>query len=355
MPKMKVLAKLKPEPGLTLHEVEVPVPGVHEVLIKIKKTAICGTDLHIYNWDEWAQKTIPVPMHVGHEFVGEVVSVGAEVVTVSVGDRVSGEGHIVCGHCRNCRRGKRHLCRNTLGVGVNREGAFAEYLVLPATNVILVPDEIEDDVAAILDPLGNAVHTALSFDLVGEDVLIAGAGPIGIMAAAVCRYAGARYITITDINDYRLSHAKQFGCTNVVNVSDCADAEAVSSKLKAIMKKNGMTEGYDVGLEMSGQSSAIASMCQVMNTGAKIACLGLTGKSAIPVHWDDMVLKGLVIKGIYGREMYNTWYQMLAMLQAGLDMKPIITHNFHASEFKQAFEIMRAGECGKVVLDWGSV
>jgi threonine 3-dehydrogenase len=355
MPKMKVLSKLKSEPGLWLREAEVPVPEANDVLIKIKKTAICGTDLHIYNWDAWAQKTIPVPMHVGHEFVGEIVALGSSVEGLKKGMRVSGEGHIVCGHCRNCRIGKRHLCRNTLGVGVHRDGAFAEYLALPATNVIQIPDEIDDDVAAILDPLGNAVHTALSFNLVGEDVLISGAGPIGIMAAAVCRHVGARYVTITDINEYRLNHAAEFGCTNTVNVSDCSDMLSTTKKLQAVMQSNRMHEGYDVGLEMSGHPTAIASMCQVMNTGGKIASLGLTGKTTIDVHWDEMVFKGLLLKGIYGREMYNTWYQMLAMLQAGLNIKPIITHVFAANEFEQAFQVMRSGECGKVILDWSDV
>ena len=349
---MKVLSKLKAEPGIWLSEAKIPDLDPDEVLIKIKKTAICGTDLHIYNWDEWAQNTIRVPMHVGHEFAGEIAKIGAAVTNLEIGMRVSGEGHIVCGECRNCRTGKRHLCRNTMGVGVNRDGAFAEYLALPTTNVIQLPDEIEDEIGAILDPLGNAVHTALSFDLVGEDILITGAGPIGIMASAICRHVGARYITISDINEYRLELAVKFGCTNAINMTDCNDSVAMTEALKKIMKQNNMEEGFDVGLEMSGQSSAISSMCAVMNTGGKIACLGLTGKLAVSLHWDEMIFKGLFMKGIYGREMYDTWYKMLSMLQSGFDISPIITHRYPVSDYKQAFETMKTGKSGKIILDW---
>ena len=349
---MKVLSKLKSEPGLWMTEAPIPKITQNEVLIKINKTAICGTDLHIYKWDTWAQKNIPVPMHVGHEFAGEIVEIGDKITNFKIGQRVSGEGHIVCGHCRNCRQGTRHLCRNTIGVGVNREGAFAQYLALPAENVIEIPDDIDDNIAAIMDPLGNAVHTALSFDLVGEDVLITGAGPIGIMAAAICRHVGARHITITDINEYRLQQATNFGCTNTINMADCTSADEMSQKIKIAMQENKMTEGSDVGLEMSGHPDAISSMCDNINTGGKFAALGLTGKESVSISWDAMVFKGLHIKGIYGREMYNTWYKMLAMLQSGLDIKDIITHEFPVDDFQKGFDIMMKGKCGKVILDW---
>ncbi|WP_323844865.1 L-threonine 3-dehydrogenase [Microbulbifer magnicolonia] len=340
---MKALSKLKSEPGIWLTDVDIPEPGHNDLLIKIRKTAICGTDMHIYHWDEWSQKTIPVPMVVGHEYVGEVVGMGQEVAGFEVGDRVSGEGHITCGHCRNCRAGRRHLCRNTYGVGVDRQGAFAEYLVIPALNAFKIPDNIPDDLASIFDPFGNAVHTALSFDLVGEDVLITGAGPIGIMAAAVARHVGARHVVITDINDYRLELAKKMGATRTVNVS--------KEKLTDVMKEIGMTEGFDVGLEMSGVPVAFRDMLEAMNHGGKIAMLGIpSGEMAI--DWSKVIFKGLIIKGIYGREMFETWYKMASLIQSGLDLTPIITHQFSIDDFQQGFDTMGSGESGKVILNW---
>lgn len=341
---MKVLAKLEPKQGIWQSRAKRPKLGPNDVLIKIKKSSICGTDVHIYNWDEWAQKTIPIGMTVGHEYVGEIVKLGSEVSDLfSIGDRVSGEGHITCGHCRNCRAGRRHLCRNTSGVGVNRSGSFAEYLAIPSVNVFKLPDDINDDIAAILDPLGNAVHTALSFDLVGEDVLITGAGPIGIMAAAVSKFAGARHVVITDINDYRLELAQKLGVTRAVNV--------LNTDLKEVMNALGMTEGFDVALEMSGVESAFKQMLATMRHGGKIAMLGIPNKP-IAIDWNIVIFKGLVIKGIYGREMYETWYKMISMLQAGLDISPIISHKFAIDDFQKAFEIMRSGKSGKVILDW---
>jgi len=352
MTKMNVLAKLEPKAGLTLTTADIPTVGYNDVLIKIKKTAICGTDLHIYNWDDWAKKTIPVPMHVGHEFVGIIVEIGPGVTAFKIGDRVSGEGHIVCGYCRNCRSGAYHLCRHTVGVGVNRPGAFAEYLAIPAFNAYKLPDDINDDVASMLDPLGNAVHTALSFDLVGEDILITGAGPIGMMAASICRHAGARHIVISDINQYRLDLSEQFGVTKSVNVKDCKDVKQTTDKLKETMTEIGMREGFDVGLEMSGNARAISAMVNSMNTGGKLALLGLSGKSEVAIDWDNIVLKGLKLKGIYGREMFDTWYKMIAMLQSGLDVSKIITHRLNYKEFEQGFAAMKAGTAGKVILDW---
>ncbi len=341
---MKTLTKAKAEKGIWLVDQAKPEMGHNDVLIKIKKTAICGTDMHIYNWDDWSQKTIPVPMVVGHEFVGEIADIGQEVKGFKIGDRVSGEGHITCGHCRNCRAGRRHLCRNTFGVGVNRPGSFAEYLVIPAENAFKIPDDISDDLASIFDPFGNAVHTALSFDLVGEDVLITGAGPIGIMAAAVCRHVGARHVVITDVNEYRLNLALKMGATRAVNVAN--------QSLPDVMKELGMTEGFDVGLEMSGVPQAFQQMLKTMNHGGKIAMLGIPpGETAI--DWNLVIFKGLVIKGIYGREMYETWYKMVSMLQSGLDISPIITHRFGIDDFQQGFDIMGSGLSGKVVLDWG--
>lgn len=340
---MKTLSKAKAEKGIWMVDQPKPELGHNDVLIKIKKTAICGTDMHIYHWDEWAQHTIPVPMTVGHEYVGVIEEVGQEVKGFQVGDRVSGEGHITCGFCRNCRAGRRHLCRNTTGVGVNRPGAFGEYLVIPAENAYKIPDDISDEVASILDPLGNAAHTALSFDLVGEDVLITGAGPIGIMAAAIARHAGARHVVITDINDYRLDLAKQMGATRTVNVSQ--------EKLEDVMKEIGMKEGFDVGMEMSGVPSAFRSMLQTINHGGKIAMLGIPS-SDLAIDWNQVIFKGLIIKGIYGREMYETWYKMIAMLQSGLDVSPIITHRFKIDEFETGFETMASGQSGKVVLSW---
>lgn len=340
---MKALIKSKREPGLWMGEAEDPVCGHNDVLIKISKTAICGTDVHIYNWDEWSQNTIPVPITIGHEFVGIIESIGAEVSGFKIGDRVSGEGHITCGYCRNCRAGFRHLCRNTVGVGVNVNGCFAEYLVIPAVNAFRVPAAVSDDMAAILDPLGNATHTALSFDLVGEDVLITGAGPIGVMAVAICRHVGARYIVITDINDYRLSLAKKMGATRVVNVKE--------TDLKTVMKELGMTEGFDVGMEMSGNDKALENLLINMNHGGKVSLLGIfPGK--ISIDWKHIVFKGLTIKGIYGREMFETWYKMTSMLLSGLDPSQIITHHYHVSDYLEAFEMMNSGKTGKVILNW---
>jgi len=340
---MKTLSKAKAEKGIWMVDHPKPEMGHNDVLIKIKKTAICGTDMHIYHWDEWAQSTIPVPMTVGHEYVGVIEEIGQEVKGFKIGDRVSGEGHITCGVCRNCRAGRRHLCRNTVGVGVNRPGAFGEYLVIPAENAYKIPDDISDEVASILDPLGNAAHTALSFDLVGEDVLITGAGPIGIMAAAIARHAGARHVVITDINDYRLDLAKKMGATRTVNVSQ--------EKLEDVMKEIGMVEGFDVGLEMSGVPSAFKSMLQTINHGGKIAMLGIPS-SDLAIDWNQVIFKGLIIKGIYGREMYETWYKMIAMLQSGLDVSAMITHRFKIDEFETGFETMASGQSGKVVLSW---
>ncbi|KTD30930.1 threonine(-3-)dehydrogenase [Legionella moravica] len=340
---MKSLVKAKREPGIWMQDVPVPEYGVNDVLIKIKKTAICGTDIHIYKWDDWAQATIPVPMTVGHEFYGEIVEVGKEVQGLKVGQRVSGEGHITCGFCRNCRAGKRHLCRNTLGVGVNRPGCFAEYLAIPATNVIALPDNITGDQASILDPLGNAAHCALAFDVVGEDVLITGAGPIGIMAVAIVKHIGARHIVITDVNDYRLDLARKMGATRAVNVSN--------EKLDDVIAELGMVEGFDIGLEMSGNPAALNDMMRTMNHGGHVAILGIPPQ-ATPVDWNQVIFKGLVIKGIYGREMYETWYKMIAMLQSGLTIEPVMTHHFPVDQYEHAFQIMASGQSGKVILDW---
>ncbi|MCV2886170.1 L-threonine 3-dehydrogenase [Aestuariibacter sp. AA17] len=340
---MKALSKLHPEKGIWMTEVDKPEVGHNDLLIQIRKTAICGTDMHIYNWDDWSQATIPVPMVVGHEYVGTVVDMGQEVRGFAVGDRVSGEGHITCGHCRNCRAGRRHLCRNTSGVGVNREGAFAEYLVIPAFNAFKIPDNIPDELASIFDPFGNAVHTALSFDLVGEDVLITGAGPIGIMAAAVARHVGARHVVITDINEYRLDLAKKMGATRAVNVS--------KENLRDVMTELGMTEGFDVGLEMSGVPSALHDMLARMNHGGKIAMLGIPPKD-VAIDWNQVIFKGLVIKGIYGREMFETWYKMASLIQGGLDLSPIITHQFGIDDFQKGFDAMASGSSGKVILNW---
>ncbi|HUH58629.1 MAG TPA: L-threonine 3-dehydrogenase [Candidimonas sp.] len=342
---MRALAKLEPAAGLTLVDVERPVVGHNDVLIKIRKTAICGTDIHIWKWDEWASKTIPVPMHVGHEYVGEIVEIGEEVSGFSIGDRVSGEGHITCGYCRNCRAGRRHLCRNTVGVGVNRPGAFADYLVIPAFNAFKIPDDVPDDLAAIFDPFGNAAHTALAFNLVGEDVLITGAGPIGAMAAAIARHVGARNVVITDVNDYRLDLAARMGATRTVNVG----REAVTD----VMKELRMTEGFDVGLEMSGVPSAFTMMLEQMNHGGRIAMLGIP-PAGFGIDWTQVIFKGLEIKGIYGREMFETWYKMVAMLQSGLDLTPMITHHFPIADYRRGFEAMLSGQSGKVILDWAA-
>ena len=340
---MRALVKSKSEPGIWLEDIAQPDCGSNDVLIKIKQTAICGTDVHIFKWDQWAQDTIPVPMCVGHEFVGTVAAIGSEVRGLKIGQRVSGEGHITCGHCRNCRAGQRHLCRNTDGVGVNRPGAFAEYLAIPAVNAFPIPDNISDDLAAILDPFGNAAHTALSFNVVGEDVLITGAGPIGIMAVAICRHIGARHVVITDINEYRLGLAKDMGATRCVNVQ--------TDNLRSCMQELGMTEGFDVGLEMSGNAQAFRDMVDTMNHGGHIAMLGIPpGETAI--DWSKVIFKGLQIKGIYGREMFETWYKMTSMLQSGLDISPIITHHFPIAEFQTGFETMCSGQSGKVILNW---
>lgn len=340
---MKSLVKAKAEKGIWLQDTPKPEVGHNDLLIKIRKTAICGTDMHIYNWDEWSQNTIPVPMVVGHEYVGEVVGMGQEVKGFSLGDRVSGEGHITCGHCRNCRAGRCHLCRNTEGVGVNRSGAFAEYLVIPAFNAFKIPNNISDDMASIFDPFGNAVHTALSFDLVGEDVLITGAGPIGIMAAAVAKHVGARHVVITDINPYRLALAEKMGATRAVDVS--------KQNLKEVMNELGMTEGFDVGLEMSGVPVALRDMLDKMNHGGKIAMLGIPPQD-VAIDWNQVIFKGLVIKGIYGREMFETWYKMASLLQSGLDLTPIITHTYSVDDFQKGFDTMGSGQSGKVILDW---
>jgi threonine 3-dehydrogenase len=349
---LKALVKKRSEPGLWLDDVPAPQFGINDVLIEVLRTGICGTDVHIYNWDAWAQRTIPVPMVVGHEFVGRIVEVGANVHDFHPGDMVSGEGHVVCGRCRNCLAGRRHLCKDTKGVGVNRPGAFAEYLALPQTNVWLHESAtdgqhdrhpISRDVQAIFDPFGNAVHTALSFDLLGEDVLITGAGPIGIMAVAVAKHAGARYVVITDVNSYRLDLARQMGATLTVNVRE--------QSIAAAQKQLGMKEGFDVGLEMSGNPAAFRDMLSGMCHGGKIAMLGIPEKE-MAIDWNTVVFNMLTIKGIYGREMYETWYKMTVMLQSGLDISPVITHRFHYSDFQQGFDVMRSGQSGKVILMW---
>ncbi len=340
---MRALVKAKPEAGIWMHDVPIPEVGPNDVLIRVTKTSICGTDLHIVAWDEWAASTIPTPMTIGHEYVGTVTQIGQEVQGLSVGQRVSGEGHIVCGRCRNCQAGRRHLCIHTVGVGVNRPGAFAEYVAIPGTNVQPVPDDVPDDIASILDPLGNAVHTALHFDLVGEDVLITGAGPIGMMSVAIARHVGARYVVVTDVNEYRLRLAAAMGADRELH----ADRDSLSGAMDDL----GMREGFDVGLEMSGNPSALHDMISHMNNGGGIALLGIPPRQA-PIDWNDIVFKGLTLQGIYGRRMFETWYKMLAMLQTGLDVSPVITHHFAASEYETAFDVMRSGECAKVILDW---
>jgi len=340
---MKALVKSKKNVGLWLEEVPDPDIGINDVLIRIKKTGICGTDLHIYNWDAWAQRTIPVPMVVGHEFVGEVERVGANVTDFHPGEFVSGEGHVVCGRCRNCLAGRRHLCADTKGVGVNRPGAFADFLSLPMTNVWHHAPGIDPEVASIFDPFGNAVHTALSFDLLGEDVLITGAGPIGVMATAIARHAGARNVVVTDLNPYRLDLARKMGATRAIDPRSIA--------LSEVQRDLGMKEGFDVGLEMSGNPTAFNGMIANMAHGGKIAMLGIPEKD-IAIDWSLVVFNMLTIKGIYGREMYETWYKMTVMLQSGLDIAPVITHRFHVSEFQRGFDAMLSGACGKVILDW---
>ena len=340
---MRALVKSRAEPGIWMEDVEVPEIGPNDLLVRIRKTAICGTDVHIYNWDAWSKKTIRVPLVTGHEFVGEVVEVGTHAQGFDVGDRVSGEGHITCGHCRNCRAGKRHLCRNTEGVGIHRAGCFAEYLSIPAVNAFRLPDGIDDDVASFLDPLGNATHTALSFDLVGEDVLITGAGPIGCMATAIARHVGARHVVVTDVNEYRLGLARQMGASLAINVT----TDTISSTLETL----DMKEGYDVGLEMSGSPTAFRDLLAAMNHGGRVAILGLP-EDDMAIDWSQVIFKGLVMKGIYGREMFETWYKMGSMLMSGLDIRPIITHRFPAEDFEEAFRVMRSGQSGKVILEW---
>jgi threonine 3-dehydrogenase len=327
-----------------LTEVGEPSVGPNDVLIEVRKTSICGTDVHIDTWDAWAQRTIPVPMVTGHEYMGVVLEVGSEVRGVAPGDRVSGEGHITCGHCRNCRAGRRHLCRNTEGVGVTRPGAFCDRFVLPGSNVFVIPDAVPDEWAAVLDPLGNAVHTALSFDVVGEDVLITGAGPIGCMAAAVCRFVGARHVVVTDVNPYRLGLAEAMGASRAVDVRGGVD-------LRDVMADLGMTEGFDVGLEMSGSGDAFGQMLASMNWGGKVALLGIPAHD-VAIDWDEVIFKGLVLKGIYGREMFETWYKMANMLASGLDIAPIITHALPMERFREGFDVMHSGRSGKVILDW---
>jgi len=340
---MKALVKSKAERGLWLADVPEPKIGASDVLIRVDRTGICGTDLHIYKWDDWARKTIPVPMVVGHEFVGEIVEVGANVRDFFPGQMVSGEGHVVCGHCRNCLAGRRHLCADTKGIGVNRPGAFAEYLALPMTNVWVHNGDIDRDVAAIFDPFGNAVHTALSFDVLGEDVLITGAGPIGIMAAAIVRHAGARYVVITDVNEHRLELARKMGATLAMNPT--------RQDLKAVQKELGMKEGFDVGLEMSGNPAAFRDVIDNLCHGGKIAMLGIPSEP-IAIDWGKVVFNMLTIKGIYGREMYETWYKMTVMLQSGLDIRPVITHRLHYTDFEKGFVAMESGQSGKVILNW---
>jgi threonine 3-dehydrogenase len=340
---MRALVKAHAARGIELQDIAKPALGPNDVMIRVKRTAICGTDMHIYNWDAWAQKIIPVPMAVGHEYCGEIVEIGSEVSGFSLGDRVSGEGHITCGHCRNCRAGRRHLCRNTVGVGVNRPGCFAEFLVIPAVNAFKLPEVIDDEIASILDPLGNAVHTALSFDVVGEDVLITGAGPIGIMAAAIVRFVGARHVVITDVNDYRLELARKMGATLALNVT--------RDSLDDAMKQLGMQEGFDVGLEMSGNAAAMRDMLRTMHHGGGVAMLGLPS-TEVAIDWNDVILKGLTIKGIYGRQMFETWYKMAAILQSGLNIRPVITHRMSYREYEKAFDVMGRGQSGKVVMDW---
>ncbi|NDV64522.1 L-threonine 3-dehydrogenase [Bacteroides sp. 224] len=340
---MKALVKSRPGKGLWMEDVPMPEIGVNDVLIKIKKTAICGTDLHIYRWDKWSEKTIKTPMIIGHEYVGTVAKIGEGVKNLNVGDRVTGEGHIACGHCRNCRRGKKHVCENTIGIGVNRDGAFAEYLSIPAENVVRLDDRISDEMASIMDPFGNATHTALSFPIVGEDVLITGAGLIGSMATAICRFAGARYIVVSDLSDYRLNIAKQMGATLTINP---AKGETIEQAVKQLHMS-----GFDIGLEMSGSPKAFNEMLDSMYNGSKISLLGIQPEGTA-IDWDKVIFKALTLKGIYGREMWETWYQMEQMLISGIDLNPIITHRLSVDDFLQGFEIMDGGECGKVILDW---
>ncbi|MDR2927102.1 MAG: L-threonine 3-dehydrogenase [Cytophagaceae bacterium] len=339
---MKALVKAMPQKGIWMKDVPVPVPGHNDVLIKISKTAICGTDLHIYKWDEWALQTIKTPMTIGHEYVGHVAAIGSEVTNVKEGDRVTGEGHIACGHCRNCRRGRQHICEKTVGIGVNIDGAFAEYVVVPSNNVMKINSRIPDEVVAIMDPFGNATHTALSFPMIGEDVLITGAGLIGSMCVAVAKFAGARYVIATETNEYRAALARKMGATCVIN--------PITESLDDAMKKLGMV-GFDIGLECSGASPAFNQMLSHMYNSGKISLLGLLPSSTI-VDWNKIIFKGLTLKGIYGREMFETWYQMEQMLMSGLDLLPMITHRYKVDDFQKGFDVMEEGNCGKVILDW---
>jgi len=343
---MTALVKVSPEKGLIMQQVPMPAPEANEVLIKISKTSICGTDVHIYNWDEWAQKNIKTPLVVGHEFVGTIAGLGANISGFKIGERVSGEGHIVCGTCRNCLAGRRHFCPKTVSVGVNRNGCFAQYLCIPVENVWRASDDISDDVLSCFDPLGNAAHTALSFDLIGEDVLITGAGPIGLMATAICRHVGARYVVVSDVNPYRLELASRMGADRVVNIKEQSIDEA--------MRSLNMKEGFDVGLEMSGSSAAFSDMINHMFNSGRIAMLGFL-PSDTKINWNKVIMSGLTLKGIYGREMYGTWYKMTAMLQSGLNIDPVITHRFDARDFEKGFDAMNSGHSGKVVLDWQSL
>ncbi len=340
---MKALVKSEAKPGLWLQEVPMPAVGINDVLIRVERTGICGTDLHIYNWDAWAQKTIPVPLVIGHEFVGEVVKVGSNVTDFQPGYVVSAEGHVVCGRCRNCLAGRRHLCKDTKGIGVNRPGAFAEYISVPMTNVWHHRDGVDWDVAAIFDPFGNATHTALSFPVLGEDVLITGAGPIGVMAAAVVKHAGARFVVVTDVNDFRLELARRMGATVALNVT--------RGKVRDVQSQLKMKEGFDVGLEMSGSPAALREMMANMCHGGRIAMLGIPSEP-MSIDWHTFVFNMLTIKGIYGREMYETWYMMTVMLESGLDIRPVITHRFHYTEYEQGFAALTSGRAGKVILNW---
>ena len=340
---MKALVKKSPEVGIWMEDVSIPECGTNDVRIKITHTAICGSDLHIYKWDEWAQRTVPTPLVTGHEFCGIVEEIGPGVTHYKPGDRVSGEGHITCGYCRNCRAGKRHLCHKTVGVGIQRDGAFAEYLVIPESNVWPIHEDIPSEIAAFLDPFGNAVHTALSYEMVGEDVLITGAGPIGIMAVAVCKFVGARNVVITDVNDYRLELARKLGATKAINVSQ--------ENIKDSYSDLNMTNGFDVGLEVSGNPSAFKDMLAHMYNGGRVALLGLLPEST-QINWDEIIFKGLHVKGIYGRKMYETWYKMTQMLRSGLDISEVLTHRYPVDQFQNAFDVISSGQCGKVVLEW---
>ncbi len=340
---MRALVKSRPEAGISLEEIERPAVGPNDVLIRVSKSSICGTDLHILNWDEWAQATIPIPMAIGHEFTGTVVEVGSEVDRMEIGSRVAGEGHITCGVCRNCRAGRRHFCVNTIGVGIDRPGAFADFVAIPAANAYPVPGNIPNEIATLLDPLGNAVHTALEYDLVGEDVLVTGSGPIGMMVVAIARHVGARYVVATDINPYRLEIVSKMGVDRAL--------DARTADLVATMEELGMREGFDVGLEISGAGAALSQMLSVMNNGGNIALLGIPSKDHA-IDWNDIIFKGLTLKGIYGRKLFETWYKMIAMLQTGLDISPVITHEFPVERYEEAFDVAGSGEAGKVLLNW---